>query len=470
MKLWQKLYIELIIPILIILNIAIYLLFGITYRENISSEKKQAIGDFGMIMDQIYGEIQESTLNDKNIKNIIQKYTDYYKRQKIELGLWEGENRQKIYYSDKAHFKDQEKNIMDNKIIKTYIDGHTRLMVFKAKRYKQKIFYFGYEKTLYNLDSMWNNIRLYYTLGSLGISVVMAVFMVLVLQKCIKPVEKLNETVKKMAGGELETRTDIKGHDELSVLGKNINVMAETIEKNMKHIMEDAERKQWFIDNLAHEMKTPVTGICGFVEYLERAKISEEERLECLEFIGHEAKRMQSMSYELLNLAVIRHSEIKKQEINIREFAKELEKWQEKRFAQKNIKAEWDIRTERLFGDEQLLEMLLRNIFENAFRATEFFGKISTSIYETENETVFEIADNGCGMEADELEKIKEPFYRVDKSRSRKQGGTGLGVSLCQKIAEKHNGTLEYASQKGIGTKVTVKIPLHITEKSDNKI
>ena len=99
-----------------------------------------------------------------------------------------------------------------------------------------------------------------------------------------------------MAGGELETRTDIKGSDELAVLGKNINIMAETIENNMKQIMDEAERKQWFIDNLAHEMKTPVTGICGFVEYMERAKISDEEKMECLGFIGHEAKRLQNMS------------------------------------------------------------------------------------------------------------------------------------------------------------------------------
>ena len=73
---------------------------------------------------------------------------------------------------------------------------------------------------------------------------------------------------------------------------------------------------------------------------------------------------------------------------------------------------------------------------------------------------LFEITDTGCGMEPEELEKIKEPFYRVDKSRSRKQGGTGLGVSLCQKIIEKHDGSMEYRSKKGVGTTVTVKIPL----------
>lgn len=93
MKLWQKLYVVLIIPILLILNIAIYLLFGITYKENIAAEKKQAVGDFGMIIDQIYGEMQQSQLNDKDVKNIIQKYTNYYKQQKIELGLWQGEKK-----------------------------------------------------------------------------------------------------------------------------------------------------------------------------------------------------------------------------------------------------------------------------------------------------------------------------------------------------------------------------------------
>ena len=104
MKLWQKLYVVLIIPILLILNIAIYLLFGITYKENIAAEKNQAVGDFGMIIDQIYGEMQQSQLNDRDVKNIIQKYTNYYKQQKIELGLWQGEKKKKIYYSEKAHF------------------------------------------------------------------------------------------------------------------------------------------------------------------------------------------------------------------------------------------------------------------------------------------------------------------------------------------------------------------------------
>ena len=169
---------------------------------------------------------------------------------------------------------------------------------------------------------------------------------------------------------------------------------------------------------------------------------------------------MQNMSYELLDLAVIRHSDIKKQNISMNKFTDELKKWQEKRFAEKNIKAEWEIKADRLFGDELLLEMLIRNIFENAFRATDEGGKISTYVYENEKNTVFEITDTGCGMEPEELEKIKEPFYRVDKSRSRKQGGTGLGVSLCQKIVEKHDGSMEYRSKKGVGTTVTVKIPL----------
>ena len=83
MKLWQKLYIVLIVPILIILNIAIYLLFGITYRQNIQAEKNQAIGDFGMIIDQIYGEIQSSQMQDTDIKKTIQKYTNYYSSKKL---------------------------------------------------------------------------------------------------------------------------------------------------------------------------------------------------------------------------------------------------------------------------------------------------------------------------------------------------------------------------------------------------
>ena len=87
-------------------------------------------------------------------------------------------------------------------------------------------------------------------------------------------------------------------------------------------------------------------------------------------------------------------------------FTDELKKWQEKRFAEKNIKAEWEIKADRLFGDELLLEMLIRNIFENAFRAIDEGGKISTYVYENEKNTVFEITDTGCGMEPEERDWV----------------------------------------------------------------
>ncbi|MDO5518791.1 MAG: ATP-binding protein, partial [Clostridium sp.] len=135
-----------------------------------------------------------------------------------------------------------------------------------------------------------------------------------------------------------------------------------------------------------------------------------------------------------------------------------------------NVKLLFEKHEDKIQGNLIMIESLLINLIENAMRACQENGEVKV-IFLSEvslNQSLIQVIDNGIGMEEAEINKISQPFYRIDKARSRKAGGVGLGVSLCQKIIEAHKGSLHYDSKVGEGTKVTVTLPMNILQ-VDNK-
>ena len=119
--------------------------------------------------------------------------------------------------------------------------------------------------------------------------------------------------------------------------------------------------------------------------------------------------------------------------------------------------------TETVYGDETLLYSLLENLIVNALRASEESDRVLVCFRTEGPDCVITVEDHGCGIPAEHIPMLTEPFYRVDKARSRKMGGAGLGLAICQRIVEWHGGTLAIASTVGRGTTVTVRIPTHTT-------
>ena len=124
--------------------------------------------------------------------------------------------------------------------------------------------------------------------------------------------------------------------------------------------------------------------------------------------------------------------------------------------AQRQIQLQTEYEDFSMKMDDELMESLLVNLIDNALRATEAGGRITVKAYKESGRKILEVADNGRGIPQEELGKITEAFYMVDKSRSRQEGGAGLGLALCVKIAEVHGGRLDITSQLGTGTKVRV--------------
>ena len=184
---------------------------------------------------------------------------------------------------------------------------------------------------------------------------------------------------------------------------------------------------------------------------------NDEQKDRALEHISREGKRLEKLSGKMLQmLGLHQNDSIKMESHSIGELLEHVVQLEAEQAAQRQIQLQTEYEDFSMKMDDELMESLLVNLIDNALRATEAGGRITVKAYKESGRKILEVADNGRGIPQEELGKITEAFYMVDKSRSRQEGGAGLGLALCVKIAEVHGGRLDITSQLGTGTKVRV--------------
>jgi signal transduction histidine kinase len=277
----------------------------------------------------------------------------------------------------------------------------------------------------------------------------------ILLKRATKPVTELTAVTAEIAGGAYEKRVSANRGDEFGALADSFNRMADSVEGHMARLVKAAEEKQQFIDDLTHEMRTPLTSILGYSEYLKNAKSTREERITAASHLHRMALRLNDLSDKLSQLTLLRGEDIALRPVNIRELFEALADMTSSELAARGLELDTAPDIARITGDETLLLSMLRNLVENAARASKSGAVITVRAYE-EDGPVIEVADTGCGMEQREIEKITAPFYRVDKSRSRELGGAGLGLSIVSQIAGLHRAKIEIGSEPGAGTTVRI--------------
>ncbi|MBE6661284.1 MAG: HAMP domain-containing histidine kinase, partial [Ruminococcaceae bacterium] len=239
------------------------------------------------------------------------------------------------------------------------------------------------------------------------------------------------------------------------------NHMADQLDAHMQELQRTADEKQRMLDDLAHEMRTPLTSIHGYAEYICAANITEEEMIDSAQYIMSESMRLKNISETLLDTAFVRENKIMPVTLSARDMLTRTKE----HFAERAETQSIELRVcgdedFTIVGDEVLIELLLSNLTENALKAC---GKVSErtrvveigAIRQGEEKILF-VRDSGIGMTEDQLAHITEPFYRTDRSRSRNEGGTGLGLSLCARIVEAHHASLKFQSIPNKGTTVFV--------------
>ncbi|MCL2361847.1 MAG: HAMP domain-containing histidine kinase [Defluviitaleaceae bacterium] len=306
-----------------------------------------------------------------------------------------------------------------------------------------------------NITDM-QGIQQYLWVTSIIVSLVAAVLLYVILLKIFKPLEVVAVAAEKITEGQYGQQITVTGRNELAAVAVAFNRMSAQIEAQIQELEEENERKQQFVDNFAHEIRTPLTSIFGYAEYLQKASLREGELLESAEYIMSEANHMKNVANSLLELATLRDYQPEKTQIFIPELFIEIKQSLEKTLEERGIELRIQALAPYIDGQPDLIKALLLNLCANAISSCEQgkgIVRLSASI-EKDN-IIISIDDNGCGIPSDKLSKVTEPFFRIDKARSRNnQGGAGLGLALCKQIAHVHEAKMTIASTQGIGTLV----------------
>lgn len=267
---------------------------------------------------------------------------------------------------------------------------------------------------------------------------------------------RLTTAVRKIAGGDLSTRSRIASRDEFGQLSRDFDAMTDKLQENISRMETEMQRQESFMGAFAHELKTPMTSIIGFADLIRQGNLDENTRMMAAEYIYSEGRRLEKLSFKLLELLLLKKDAVTMKRVWLSNYLMEIERAMSPTLKKKGIRLVCRAEQKRVALEPDLVKSLLYNLIDNAAKAMDGEGLIAVQGTAIPGGCQFQVADNGRGMEASELTKITEAFYRVDKSRSRAQGGAGLGLALCKQIVELHNGSLSYASEPGKGTRVTV--------------
>lgn len=267
---------------------------------------------------------------------------------------------------------------------------------------------------------------------------------------------KLTKATKEIAAGNLRYRAKIHSNDEVGTLAEAFDGMADKLEENITLLRESAEQKEMFMGAFTHEMKTPMTSIIGYADLLRTQKLNQRDQADALDYIFSEGKRLENMSLKMLDLFVADKKDVVFKRVSPSNIVNYMVKHLKGLYLKSNIVIEVKVEAGECWLEPDLFQTLLINLLDNAKKAMEQGGKIVVVVKMTEEGCMLSVVDSGKGIPSEALAHLTEAFYRVDKARARSKGSAGLGLALCEKIVELHHGHMEFSSEEGIGTVVTV--------------
>lgn len=310
-----------------------------------------------------------------------------------------------------------------------------------------------------NYSLLYSQIK-YLVILMLIVLFVCTVFMYFVSTKLTKPLEKLNEVTDTIANGDYSTLADINSDDEIGMLAEKFNNMTLAISEHIDELNQMVKQREQFVADFTHEIKTPMTAIIGYADTLRTKELSEENKNIAYQYIYSEGKRLESMSMKLFDLIYLKDNELQLTELNTVEFADEICSSMKPLLEKKALSLETDIEPVTIYGENELLKTVFINLIDNARKASYEHNKILFSGHRKEDSYIFSVVDFGRGMDEETKIHICDEFYMADKSRSRAEGGAGLGMSLASLIISRHHATLDIDSTLGEGTTMIVTLPL----------
>ena len=441
----MKIKYKLILVTVLIFVITINIVAGIAISKYNSlfmeREIKSAENEMNFIINSIENYAKDlqargGIYNKESLISIIKIYQKYYIAQNITLD-YGYEN------SEDSLFLDTEDGniIIQNKFNQPFEDIS---LIFK------KSF-----RDIYDLQQSWNTffIKVYLFLSGILIFLLM-----LIIGRIFKPLDNLIDKTEEIIFENSKEKLLVTTNDEVGELSMKFNVMLDLLNENMEKIKESSKEKQWLLDNLTHEMRTPLTSIQGFSEYIMRTNATDEDRFIALNHINGEANRLKQLINKMFDLMTLKRESLNIVKLNSDEIFNILRKIEFQKLKIKNIDFIVNVETEYFYADKDLIVIVLTNLIDNGINASKENSQIEITIYSELEKTIIKISDQGEGIDDNDLPYIFDPFYKSNKNRPPNHKGAGLGLSLCKKIIDLHNGTIEVKSRKNKGTDFYIKL------------
>ena len=274
-----------------------------------------------------------------------------------------------------------------------------------------------------------------------------------------RPLRQLSDASRRLAEGDLSRRVDAFGYAEIEQLSRDFNQMAEQLEHHMAELTRSTQQKEEFLRSFAHETKTPLTSIIGYAELLQVQSGQPQQVRESAAYIYRQGRRLESLSKKLLDMIVIDQQKLDLRAVDLPVFLENTAAVLRPALEEAEIHLTVQSEPGVVRLEPDLMETVCLNLLDNARKAVGPGGCLKLEGSFSERGCCIQVRDNGRGIPPEDLERVTEAFYMVDRSRARAQGGAGLGLTICRRIVEKHNGKLEFESRLGEGTWVRVILP-----------
>lgn len=455
MRFWQKTYLWILIIFMLSFNIGAYALFSKSYALNKAMDTSVGIKEFESIEKALSYNLQTYTENvkDPDLELFISNFATNYYKNGVYFEIYEKDH---LIFSNAYKIDGKRDETTFNGVQTVYRKINDDLVLFVSNTIDFNGLGLVVSRSADYLDDYYENLLGYFTTVIIITSCVLSLFLIVVLLQLTKPIRKLNAAVNEIARSSYGGRVLIKRKDEIGELANSVNHMAEAISETIANIEKANEEKEAFINNLTHELKTPITAIKGYGEFLKNARHDPSERELAINYICEHTNRLNILSEKLVQLLYLKKDDISPIKINTVKLFDYIERMVSHLLADKNIVLKKQCTAEEVFADEALLQTLLINLVENSIKSIDDVGEITLRSCLADGGTALTVIDTGRGIAQEHIEKITEAFYVVDKSRSREFGGIGLGLTICNEIARLHNTKLKISSVPNCFTEVSV--------------
>lgn len=412
-----------------------------TRESQVDSAARYAADSFAAFADMAYDELSTSQrLNiARQIKNSLGEVIS-------EVNIHTAETVDNAYKTLKTNEGLSRFIKVDDKLI---LESVCRLYCYNGN------FYLAVRSDFTEAQRQCNRFWRSYSIVVLAVSAAGGLALFLLSRKLTRSLGLLSLAAGELAHGNYGKRVTPVGNDrEIKNLADSFNAMSAAIEQNIRRIKDESDKRETFVADFTHELKTPMTAIMGYSQLLRSYSLNDDERGEAATAIYNEAKRLERLAGQMLKLYVYKNEEIELCETALSDIEAQLKTTLKYLSEKYSTEIKISLGGGTVIANRVLLLSLLYNLADNAFKSGSR-SAIEICCEAKNNRFLISVKDSGRGISKENIALLTEPFFREDKSRSRELGGAGLGLSLCKEIAALHGSELLFCSEKGVGTTVT---------------